>query len=57
MASQLNASSSASETPSRVSFTPSSGLVRISPNLFMLSDTCNVYLLRDGDRGLLIDFG
>jgi glyoxylase-like metal-dependent hydrolase (beta-lactamase superfamily II) len=29
----------------------------ISDNLFVLEDTCNVYLIRDGDRGVLIDFG
>lgn len=31
--------------------------MRLSEHLFVLSDTCNVYLVRDGDRGLLIDFG
>lgn len=30
---------------------------RISENLFVLEDTCNVYLIRDGNHGLLIDFG
>ena len=30
---------------------------KISENLFVLEDTCNVYLIRDGDHGLLIDFG
>lgn len=30
---------------------------RISENLFVLEDTCNVYLVRDGNHGLLIDFG
>jgi glyoxylase-like metal-dependent hydrolase (beta-lactamase superfamily II) len=30
---------------------------RISENLFILQDTCNVYLIRDGHRGVLIDFG
>lgn len=30
---------------------------KISENLFVLEDTCNVYLVRDGNRGLLIDFG
>ena len=29
----------------------------ISENLFVLEDTCNVYLIRDGHRGVLIDFG
>lgn len=27
------------------------------PDLFEWTDTCNAYLLRDGDAGLLIDFG
>lgn len=35
----------------------SDGLVEILPNLFWYRDTCNVYLLKDGDHGLLIDFG
>jgi glyoxylase-like metal-dependent hydrolase (beta-lactamase superfamily II) len=30
---------------------------RISDNLFVLEDSCNVYLIRDGHRGVLIDFG
>jgi len=30
---------------------------RISQNLFVLEDTCNVYLVRDGEHGVLIDFG
>ena len=30
---------------------------RISQNLFVLQDTCNVYLIRDGEHGILIDFG
>lgn len=29
----------------------------ISENLFVLEDTCNVFLIRDGGHGLLIDFG
>jgi glyoxylase-like metal-dependent hydrolase (beta-lactamase superfamily II) len=41
----------------RPAFSPSSKLERISDNLFRLEDTCNVYLIRDGSRGLLIDFG
>ena len=32
-------------------------LVRLSANLYWYRDTCNVYLLVRGDRGLLIDFG
>lgn len=42
---------------SQVVFTPRGGLVQISPNLCLLRDTCNVYLLKDGPRALLIDFG
>jgi glyoxylase-like metal-dependent hydrolase (beta-lactamase superfamily II) len=30
---------------------------QLSPNLFLLEDTCNVYLIKDGSSGLLIDFG
>ena len=30
---------------------------KISDNLFVLEDTCNVYLIRSGSSGLLIDFG
>jgi len=30
---------------------------RISQHLHRLSDTCNVYLIQDGRRGTLIDFG
>ena len=30
---------------------------QISPHLFWLEDTCNVYLVKDGNQGLLIDFG
>lgn len=36
---------------------PAPGLVRLSPGLYWYRDTCNVYLLVRGDRGLLIDFG
>lgn len=32
-------------------------LVEVVPNLFWYRDTCNVYLLKDGSHGLLIDFG
>src|SRR3954465_15046131 len=31
--------------------------LQISENLFLLEDTCNVYLIRHRGRGLLIDFG
>lgn len=35
----------------------SATLEKISANLFRVQDTCNVYLIRDGARALLIDFG
>ncbi|MEW5976897.1 MAG: MBL fold metallo-hydrolase [Acidobacteriota bacterium] len=41
----------------RTSFVPSGELKRLSENLYLLEDTCNVYLIRDGSRALLIDFG
>jgi len=40
-----------------VRFAPGGGLTQISPNLYLLRDTCNVYVLKNGDRALLIDFG
>jgi glyoxylase-like metal-dependent hydrolase (beta-lactamase superfamily II) len=42
---------------SRVQFTPEGGLTQISPNLYLLRDTCNVYVIKDGSRAILIDFG
>ena len=30
---------------------------KLSENLYRLEDTCNVYLIRNGNRGILIDFG
>jgi glyoxylase-like metal-dependent hydrolase (beta-lactamase superfamily II) len=32
-------------------------LRRLSENLFLFADTCNVYVMRNGDRAILIDFG
>ncbi len=32
-------------------------LERISDNIYLFRDICNVYLIKDGDRGLLIDSG
>lgn len=40
-----------------VRFAPSGGLTQISPNLYVLRDTCNVYVLKSADRAILIDFG
>ncbi len=33
------------------------GLVRLSQNLYLFRDCCNVYIIRDGNSALLIDFG
>ncbi|PYV87300.1 MAG: hypothetical protein DMG05_17875, partial [Acidobacteria bacterium] len=41
----------------RTSFVPTSELQKLSENLYLLEDTCNVYLVRDGSHALLIDFG
>ena len=49
------ASAAAAVTPAR--FAPTGGLTQVSPNLYLLRDTCNVYILKNGDRALLIDFG
>ncbi len=38
-------------------FQPNARPEKLSDNLFLLEDTCNVYLIRRGDRGLLVDFG
>jgi glyoxylase-like metal-dependent hydrolase (beta-lactamase superfamily II) len=40
-----------------VRFKPAGGLAQISPNLYVLRDSCNVYVLKDGGHALLIDFG
>jgi glyoxylase-like metal-dependent hydrolase (beta-lactamase superfamily II) len=40
-----------------IHFTPSGHLTQISPNLYLLRDTCNVYVLKNGSRALLVDFG
>lgn len=45
----------ASERPAR--FEPNAKPEKLLDDLFLLEDTCNVYLIRRGDRGLLIDFG
>ena len=47
----------ASGSSSTVHFVPTRGLTQISPNFYMLRDTCNVYVLKNNDRALLIDFG
>jgi len=30
---------------------------QISPNLYLYEDTCHVYVVRDGDAAVLVDFG
>tara|TARA_B100000809_G_scaffold137722_1_gene135194 strand:- start:25 stop:177 length:153 start_codon:yes stop_codon:yes gene_type:complete len=35
----------------------SDNLTRLSENLFHFADICNVYLIVDGDNGLVIDAG
>src|SRR5512133_113378 len=41
----------------RSSFAPSGRPRKIGENLFLFEDTCNVYVVRDGARCALIDFG
>jgi len=43
--------------PRQRRFSPASQLEKITDNLYRLEDTCNVYLIRDGGRAVLIDFG
>jgi len=50
-------STKAAPAAAPVHFTPPGGLTQISSNLYLLRDTCNVYVLKDGNRALLIDFG
>lgn len=38
-------------------FTPSGSLRKLSEHLYVLDDTCNVYVLKSGDRALLVGFG
>lgn len=35
----------------------SAGPVRLSEHLYLVEDTCKVYLVTDGDKALAIDFG
>lgn len=55
--SQAPAQSHNHTEPARPLFTPAGKPRAISENLFVLEDTCNVYLIRDGARAVLIDFG
>ena len=38
-------------------FTPSGELRQLSDNLYMFKDACNVFIVKQGDRATLIDFG
>jgi len=61
MAAELAGASPGSQkpmaSPAPVRFKPQGTLTQISPNLYVLRDTCNVYVLKDGNRAILIDFG
>ncbi|MEK7408420.1 MAG: MBL fold metallo-hydrolase, partial [Acidobacteriota bacterium] len=41
----------------RTAFAPASRPEKITENLYVFEDTCNVYLIRDGASCVLIDFG
>lgn len=51
------AAAAQTSTSSDSPFTPSAKPRKISESLYVLEDTCNVYLVRDGNHALLIDFG
>jgi glyoxylase-like metal-dependent hydrolase (beta-lactamase superfamily II) len=38
-------------------FTPAARPQKITENLWLFEDTCNVFIIRDGTRAVLIDFG
>src|SRR5208282_1628030 len=38
-------------------FEPAGSPRKLTENLFLFEDTCNVYIVRDGSRAVLIDFG
>jgi glyoxylase-like metal-dependent hydrolase (beta-lactamase superfamily II) len=56
-ASQLAAPQASGSIEQPSTFRPASRPEKLSDNLYFLEDTCNVYLIRSGQRGLLIDFG
>ncbi len=41
----------------RNDFSPTGAIEQLSENLYLFRDTCNVYVIRRGDRATLIDFG
>src|SRR3974377_1921503 len=51
------AAASAEKKVRRSSFISKGELRKLSENLYLLEDTCNVYLVRAGNHGLIIDFG
>jgi len=53
------AAATVAQSPSRrrSAFSPDSKIEKLTDNLYRLEDTCNVYLIRDGSRAVLIDFG
>ncbi|MBV8073678.1 MAG: MBL fold metallo-hydrolase [Acidobacteriaceae bacterium] len=56
----LAAAQTSLAVPARIAnpeFTPNTRPRKISDNLYVLEDTCNVYLIRNGRSGLLVDFG
>lgn len=48
---------SAAKARRRANFSPSGRPQQISENLYVFEDTCQVYVIRDGSRCVLIDFG
>ncbi|MFB3828422.1 MAG: MBL fold metallo-hydrolase [Bryobacteraceae bacterium] len=51
------AAQKASDGYRRTPFAPAGAPVKLSENLFVFEDTCKVYIVRDGARCVLIDFG
>jgi hypothetical protein len=49
--------SSTSKPYRRTSFSSDGNPRKISDNLYVFEDTCNLYVIRDGTRCVLIDFG
>lgn len=48
---------SAKKSYRRTRFAPEGALKKLSDNLYLFEDTTNVYIVRDGSRAVLIDFG
>src|SRR5437870_2994762 len=56
-AAPLPAAESRKQNHRRTPFAPASRPERITDNLYSFEDTCKVYVVRDGSRAVLIDFG